>query len=195
MAMRWMVALSCRLPVRERRWRLGLADQPGSGAVPLWPGEGIFVLGAANAGDLGDDLGGDERTDADEREQAGSHRDDSLSDLAFEGSFGDGQRPGPLNEVGSDASNQRVVATEAFGDGVEGLVAGDRPGGRIPARIEFVEVPTKPVDVSGPVPDQVFSMVHEQAEFSGGPSSWVGRSGSRSAARATARASMGSDLP
>jgi hypothetical protein len=36
MAMRCNARLSCRLPVRLRRWRCLLPDHTGSGAVPLW---------------------------------------------------------------------------------------------------------------------------------------------------------------
>jgi len=67
--MRWMAALSWRLPVRLRRCRSWLPDQTGSEAVHVVAGEGVFGLKATDVGDLSHDLGGRESSDAWERQQ------------------------------------------------------------------------------------------------------------------------------
>ena len=77
-------------------------------------GEGVFVFEATDVGDFGDDLGGNEGPDADEGEQARTQRDDPLGDLALEGSFGDGERPDPLDEV--RATSIDLVAAAAAAD-------------------------------------------------------------------------------
>jgi hypothetical protein len=59
-----------------------------------------------------------------------------------------------------------------------------------------MEVPAQPIDDPGPLGNQDVAVVDQELYLAGGPSSRaVGRSGSRSAARATASASIGSDLP
>jgi hypothetical protein len=59
-----------------------------------------------------------------------------------------------------------------------------------------MEVPAQPVDDPGPLGDQVVAVVDQELDLAGGAvQPGGGRSGSRSAARATASASIGSDLP
>ena len=63
-------------------------------------------------------------------------------------------------------------------------------------RVELMEVPAQPIDDAGPLSDQVVAVSTSSRISRAGPSSRaIGSSGSRSAARATASASIGSDLP
>ena len=70
MAMRWMAALSCRLPVRESRCRFGLPDHAGSGAVPLWRAKASLCLKRRMSATSATILAAIERADTDEGEQA-----------------------------------------------------------------------------------------------------------------------------
>jgi hypothetical protein len=57
-------------------------------------------------------------------------------------------------------------------------------------------MPAQPTLDGGPLPHQVLAMVNQQPQLPGGPSNWAtGKRSSRKTARATARASMGSDFP
>ena len=63
-AMRWMAALSWRLPARLRRCLWVLPDHTGSGAVPLWRAYACRERNRSMRGGLADDLGGCECADA-----------------------------------------------------------------------------------------------------------------------------------
>jgi hypothetical protein len=86
-------------------------------------------------------------------------------------------------------------AGQPGGDLIQGW-AKQASGGVLKVGVELVQVPAQPADRPGALGDQLLAVVDQQLDLPGGRS-WpaVGRSGSRSAARATARASIGSDLP
>ena len=79
---------------------------------------------------------------------------------------------GELADVGGDLAgdpgDHPVQARQAGGDGVDVAVAGQRPGRRVPGRVELMEVPAEPVDAPGPLVDQVFSVIDQQAQLPGG---------------------------
>ena len=87
MAMRWMAALSWRLPVRESRCRFGLPDHTGSGAVPLWRAKASLCLNRRTSATSATILAAVSGADTDEGEQVGRQGGDPLGDLALEGPF------------------------------------------------------------------------------------------------------------
>jgi|GEM_PF-5689442 len=151
--MRWSATLSCRLPIRLRRWRTQLADQTGSGAVRCaWRRH---------------------------------HSNDSV-----------GLRP--FRRRSSPATAHRSRAPRAAPARVVQPTAVSRPTGRwLPQGIDVMEMPAKPVDDARPLRYRSLAMGQAKSRISrSGPTRRaVGRCGSRRAACATARASMGSDLP
>ena len=79
---------------------------------------------------------------------------------------------------------------------VELLVAVQRSLRRVPRRVEFVQMPAQPVDLPGPFADQVLTVIDQQPHLAGLIVE-AGRRQVRFAERrpATAKASIGSDLP
>lgn len=93
----------------------------------------------------------------------------------------------PLSEVGDDPGE--VVEVEFDACERAGPVEVGR--GRS-CRIELVQVPAEPADYAGPFSDEVLAVATRRRISRWAPSRWAaGRSGSRRAARAIARASMG----
>ncbi len=134
---------------------------------------------------------------------------------------GERTQPGRASRVGARAptrssisrSSGRMAGRSRTGPGCRGQArhgparparrasrsASHRPVERAGSRLvdaQVEQVPAQPLDVPGPLGDEVLAMVDEQPQLALGPSSVAtGRSGSRRAAWATAYASIGSLLP
>lgn len=81
---------------------------------------------------------------------------------------GNRQLPDPADQISGDPCEGPVDPFEAHGDRLELLEPRERTRCRIPARVQFVQVPPQPVDLRHTVPDQVFSMVDQQSQIAGG---------------------------
>ena len=65
-----------------------------------------------------------------------------------------------------------------------------------PSGVKLVQMPAQAGDDPGPIGDEIFAVINQQPQLSlHTVERATGRSASRSAALATARASIGSDLP
>ena len=85
---------------------------------------------------------------------------------------------------------------EAASDLIEGALSVEAASLRLPRRVEFVQMPAEPADQPGSLCYKRFPVVDQQPKLTVWASRRAsGRFGSRCAARATASASIGSDLP
>jgi len=132
-------------------------------------GEGVLALEAADVGGLGDDLRRRQRADTDDCQQRRRQLPDTRGDLALECPLPHRQLANLSKHVGGDARHHSLQLSESGGDGVKVLVARQRPPGRVPRRVEFVEMPSQPVDAPGPLIDQVFSMIDKQPQLTSRP--------------------------
>jgi hypothetical protein len=126
---------------------------------------GVLALESADVGGLSDDLGRGERANPHEGEQCRGELGDELGDVAFERSLADGEVAGVLDDLCGDAGDRTVESIQPDRDGVEVLQRGERSRWRIPGRVEFVEVPAEAVDTTGPLRDQVFAVIDQQAQL------------------------------
>ena len=150
MAMRWMAALSWRLPVRESRCRSRLPDHTGSGAVPLWRAKASLDLNRRTSAVSATILAAVSAPTPTTASRVGASvvtRSVISRSRARSGRSGPGR--GRRSRAAMRATNRPSTLGEPGGDGVEVLVAGQRPRRRVPGRVELVEVPAQPVDAAG----------------------------------------------
>lgn len=152
---------------------------------------------AAGACDLGDDLGCGQRRAAGQREQRSRLLVDERAELALEFVGAPGQLADPNNELAGDPDLGGLTCpSEPSRDPVEPDEAAERSGRDLEAGIEIVQVPAQAVLDRRSLADEIVSVVEQQTDLAPPPArNAAGRSGSRRAARATATASIRSDLP
>ncbi len=104
---------------------------------------------------------------------------------------------GAVEQTLREPGHGPVEVVEPLFDLVVGAVPVQRARGGIPLRVEFVQVPTQPVDQSGALPDQGRAGIAQPPDLAVGAVEPGGGQGRAPAApaRAAASASIGSDLP
>jgi hypothetical protein len=126
------------------------------------PGEGVTRSEPGNPGHLADELGGAHRGDAVDLAQLRGNGGGSLVELGLERVDLDRQCPDPLDQVPGNPRHHGVQPGEAVLGLVQVLHRGERAVLRRPSGVDVVQVPAKPVDVPGPLRDQVLAVVDQQ---------------------------------
>lgn len=126
----------------------------------------------------------------------GSERGDQWLEFLIERVDLGGQLLAAFNQGARQAGDKPVEASESYGDRGEVFRAPQSTGWKVPGGVEFMQVPAQPVDHAGRSATRSSRWSASRRTWRLGPSRQaLGKSGSRKAARATASASIGSDLP
>lgn len=158
--------------------------------------EGVLRLEPSDACDLGDELGCGESGNAVDLAQVVRTGLRVLVQLGGQGVDLDRELSDASNEVARDTSDDGVVADEVLLGEVEILEGTQAAFFRLPTRVDLVEVPPNPVDVAGPLGDEVLTVIDQQADLACFFVEVRSRKvGFTQRCSATASASIGSDLP
>jgi hypothetical protein len=159
------------------------------------PGEGSPGAEATDPRGLADELGRRQVAAPGQRQERRRDLLGERSDLALQGIDRMGQLADPDEQVAGEAGDRLGPIGELGLESIEDAPAAERTGRRL-GDAELDEEPAEALLVAGPIDDQVLPVVYEEAQLALEPvGRAVGRSGSRRAARATDRASIGSLLP
>ncbi len=159
-------ALIWRLPPESRRWRTGVAragrDRRDAGGARELGGR----REAVSAGDLADELGGDQRPESRLGEQLRCDLFDEGSDVAFE--LGDrlSQFAQAAQLVASDADAHRLLgARETPADARRPLLGEQGAAGRLELGPQVVQVPRQGAVEFDAVADEPFAVIDQQPQI------------------------------
>src|SRR5512132_15072 len=167
---RCSAALSWRLPAWSSRWRCVLAALAGIGATPATRASFAGVAKAPRAGDLADEVGGDQRPEAGFAEQLRRDVLDERGDLALELVDGLGELAPAAQHVARDAHAHRLLgACHTAADPRRALLREQRAAGQRQLRPEVMQMPEQRAVELNPVADEAFAMIDQQPQVEFGP--------------------------
>ena len=164
--MRWMVALIWRLPPRSRRWRLVLPELTGIGATPAARASLASLEKRLGAGDLADELGRGQGSEAGLGEQLRRDRGDEPGDLSLERLDGLGELADAAQLVARDADAHRLLRPrEPTRDPRRPAAVEQRTARQLQFGPEVVQMPLQRVVERDALADQPLAMVDEQPQI------------------------------